>query len=109
MPTNWPPLTAPSWPPTELNTTGFETSDLRALAEILRDAGFTHAAPTAAERNIYFRDALCDHGHTVLGRMLISPSGVRYPVAVCTDATHRDILVLWPPYYCGHASANYTW
>lgn len=109
MPTNWPPATAPSWPPAELGTTWLSTSDLRTLISVLQEAGFTQDAPTAAERNAFFKDARCDHGDAVVGRMLISPSGIRYPVAVCNDATHRDVLVLWPPYYCGAGSGNYTW
>lgn len=108
MPTSWPPATAPAWPPPEVGTS-YEASDLRTLAEALLRAGFTHTAPTTAERSAYFRDARCDHGHAVIGRMLISPSGVRYPVAACNDTTHRDVLVPWPPYYCGFGSANYTW
>ena len=108
MPTNWPPVTAPVWPPPEIGTS-FEAGDLRSLVEALREAGFTHAAPTSAERTAFFTSARCDHGHQVTGRMLVSPSGVRYPVAVCNNTTHRDVLVLWPPYYMGFDSANYTW
>jgi hypothetical protein len=109
MPLNWPPASAPSWPPPELETSGLSTSDLLTLARILLALGFTHAAPTNAERIAHFRDARCDEGHTVTGRMLISPSGVRYPVAVCMGATHRDVLVQFPPYYLGFNSANFTW
>lgn len=109
MPTNWPPAGAPSWPPPEVSTTWLSCSDLRALAALLLSLGFTHAAPTTAENNAFFKNARCDHGDPVIGRMLISPSGVRYPVAVCNDSNHRDVLVLWPPYYTGAGSANYTW
>lgn len=109
MPTNWPPATAPPWPPPEASTTGITTGDLRALALLLLELGFTHAAPTTAERVAFFNQARCDHGHSVVGRMLISPGGTRYPVAVCSDAAHRDVLVLWPPYYCGAGSRNYDW
>lgn len=104
MPINWPPPTAPSWPPPELETDWFSTSDLRTLARTMLEYGFTQDAPTTAERNAYFVNARCDHGDTVIGRMLVSPSGTRYPFAVCTDAAHRDLLVLWPPYYSGARS-----
>jgi hypothetical protein len=41
----------------------------------------------------------------VIGRMLVSPDGLRrYPFAVCNDPVHRDLLVLWPPYYAGCGS-----
>lgn len=109
MPTNWPPATAPTWPPPELETTGFQSGDLRSLALLLLALGFTHEAPTSAENTAFFNAARCDHGDRVTGRMLISPSGVRYPVAACRGASHRDVLVLWPPYYTGYDSANYTW
>ena len=109
MPINWPPATAPTWPPPEISPIWFSTSDLKELVEILREIGFTHAAPTTAERSLYFPTTVrCDHNHQVTGRMLISPGGTRYPVAVCKDAIHRDVLVLWVPYYCGPESANYT-
>lgn len=109
MPTNWPPATAPPWPPPEIGTgpgAGLECSGLIVLIRHLRELGFTQAAPTAAERNAYFRDARCDEGHTVIGRMLVSPGGTRYPFAVCAEATHRDLLALWPPYYCGWDSGR---
>lgn len=106
MPVNWPPPTAPVWPPPELSTTWLSFSDIRVLVAYMQDLGFTQSAPTAAERNLYFKDARCDHGDTVLGKMLISPGGVRYPFAVCTDAGHRDLLVLWPPHYAGFDSGR---
>ena len=109
MPINWPPASAPSWPPPEISATWFSAGDLRCLVSVLLKAGFTHVTPTTAERNLYFTNARCDHGHTVLGRMLISPSGGRYPVGICNNATHLDVLVLWPPYYCGAGSRNYEW
>lgn len=109
MPTNWPPASAPSWPPPEINSVWFDSSDLKVLVETLLEAGFTHSAPTAQERSAYFNNARCDHGHPVIGRMLISPSGTRYPVAVCNDGNHRDVLVQWPPYYMGSGGGNYTW
>ena len=103
MPLNWPPVTAPSWPPPEVGTS-LECSDLRTLVAVLRDFGFTQAAPTSAENTAFFNSARCDHGDRVTGRMLVSPSGIRYPFAVCRDAAHRDLLVLWPPYYAGALS-----
>jgi hypothetical protein len=73
-----------------------------ALLDCLRDMGFTHAAPTGAERNLFFRDTRDDDGHSVLGRMLVSPGGTRrYPFCVCQDPQHRELLVIWPPYTCG--------
>ena len=107
MPLSWPHPEAPPWPPPEISDTWLSCSNLRTLVEILLEAGFTHSAPTAAERNKYFKDARCDHGDEVIGRMLISPSGVRYPIALCKDSVHRDVLVLWPPYYTGAGSRNY--
>ncbi len=101
MPTSWPPATAPSWPPPELGTTWLSTSDLRTLALILLEAGFTMQTPTSAERTAFFKNARCDHGDTVTGRMIVSPSGTRYPFAICSNGAHRDLLVLWPPYYAG--------
>jgi len=110
MPTNWPPAGAPAWPPSELGTTWLSCSDIRTLVSVLLEAGFTHAAPTTAENNAFFKNARCDHGDTVVGRMLVSPGGIRYPVAICTNSTHRDVLVLWPPYYCGARSGEgWTW
>lgn len=107
MPISWPNPDAPSWPPPEISETWFSTSDLKTLIAILLEAGFTHAAPTPAETNAYFKKARCDHDHPVIGRMLVSPSGKRYPVAVCNDGTHRDVLVQFPPYYMGFGSRNF--
>lgn len=106
MPVNWPPATAPSWPPPELHPTWFSSGDLKNLLYELKEKGFTQAAPTSAERSAFFNSAQCDHGHQVIGRMLVSPSGVRYPFAVCNNAAHRDLLVLWPPYYQGWGSGE---
>ena len=107
MPLSWPHPDAPPWPPPEISDTWLSCSNLRTLIEILQEAGFTHDKPTPAEQNKYFKNVQCDHGDEVIGRMLVSPSNVRYPVAVCRDNTHRDVLVLWPPYYCGAGSRNY--
>jgi len=105
MATNWPPTegTYPAWPPPEIGP--FACSDWLTLLEALREAGFTHAAPTAQERNTFFRDALCGDNHQVIGRMVVSPDGTRrYPFAVCNNAADRELLVLWPPYTCGGLS-----
>ena len=105
MPINWPPAGAPSWPPAEISSDWLSCSDLRVLLRVLQEYGFTQAVPTSAENNAFFRDARCDHGDRVIGRMLVSPDGLRrYPFAVCNDANHRDLLVLWPPYYAGWGS-----
>lgn len=104
MPTNWPPTTAPPWPPAELNISWWSSGDIKNLVWELRELGFTQEAPTSAERTAFFNSAQCDHGHQVVGRMLVSPTGVRYPFAVCNNSGHRDLLVLWPPYYQGYGS-----
>lgn len=106
MPTNWPPPTAPAWPPLEIGASWFSTATLSVLVATLQELGFTHEAPTPDENNEYFKQVKCDEGHPCAGRMLISPSGTRYPIAYCTGAAHKDILVLWPPYYMGYASAD---
>lgn len=110
MPTNWPPATAPPWPPPELGFQVFEASDFTTLQAMLGEiAGkisvlWRVATPTTAENTACFKDARCDHGHQVTGRILVSPLGVRYPFALCNNAAHRDFLVPWPPYYCGTGS-----
>ena len=104
MPINWPPPTAPSWPPSEISSTWFSCSNWKVFIAIMQEHGFTAVSPTAAERNTFFKDAECDHGHGVLGAMFVSPGGTRYPFARCVDATHKDFLVLWPPYYAGAGS-----
>jgi hypothetical protein len=104
-PINWPPAGIPSWPPSDVSTSWLSASDLRSLVEALRDHGFTKENATTAENTTYFANARCQHGHTVVGRMLVSSDGLRrYPVAICTDSTHRDFLVPWPPYYGGAGS-----
>lgn len=100
MPTNWPPALNPA-------LTYFNDRSWSKLADAIVDlqaAGWTQRAPTTAERNLYFRDARCDHGHQVIGRMLISPTGDIYPFAVCNDGNHRAALVLWFPYDNGALS-----
>lgn len=106
MPINWPPASAPPWPPPEISPTWFSCSCLLAFVQAMSEGPYLIAAPTPAEHNQFFRDARCDHGHTVTGRMAII-GGVRYPIAICDDSIHKDVLVLWPPYYCGAGSANY--
>ncbi len=103
-PVNWPPDGMPSWPPTETGVTHISASDIRSLVEALHEYGFTKENPTTEETTNYFANASCQHGHTVIGRMLQSPLGTRYPVAICTDSSHRDLLVPWPPYYAGARS-----
>ena len=107
MPINWPPAagTYPAWPPPEIGADWLSCSDLRVLIQTLSEYGFTQAAPSGAETTLFFKDARCDHGDRVIGRMLVSLDGLRrYPFAVCNDAGHRDLLVLWPPYYAGWGS-----
>jgi len=77
------------------------------LFRVLEECRFTTEAPTKDEHILYFEKALCDEGHEVLGRMFVSPDGKRrYPVAVCQDERHKDVLVQFPPYYCGFDSAK---
>jgi len=107
MPTNWPPKTAPSWPPKELGGVYFSASNVTVLYQALEEAKFTSEPPTKEEFDLYFRTARCDHKHEVLGRMFISPDKKRrYPVAVCVDEKHEDVLVQFFPYYCGADSAS---
>ncbi len=84
-PSGWPHIEA--WPYTEL---------LRAVREL----GWTQVAPTSAENRNIFGPVRCDKGHTVAGRMLVTPQGQRLPFAVCTGA-EREALVLWPPFSLG--------
>ncbi len=105
MPTNWPPATAPTWPPPELGTNWFSSGNIKGLVYELQALGFTLATPTSAENSAFFPTSVrCDHGDRVVGRILVSPSGVRYPFAICNAPAHRDLLVLWPPYYAGFGS-----
>ena len=106
MPINWPPASAPSWPPPEISPTWFSAADLAAFLRNMREKLLTVSSPTPQEGRDYFDGVLCDHGHAVKGWIFVSPSEVRYPFAVCLDPIHRDVLVLWPPYYCGAGSAN---
>jgi len=108
MPLNWPPPDAPPWPPPEISDTWLSCSNLKVLIAVALEAGFTHEQPTPQENNLYFKDARCDHGDKVTGRMIVSPDGLRrYPFAMCNDNIHKDVLVLWPPYYCGAKSMNF--
>jgi len=93
---NWPPATGPSWPPP--GYTNLEAGSLTDAQDLIQQVGATTANPTNTERNTYFRDARCEDGHTVTGIMVVWPNGTRYPFARCTDATHRQALVLWDPY-----------
>jgi len=98
MAVNWPPAegTYPAWPPPEMGA----ASALREMYAFLRKhGGYTNAAPTAAERAAYFNNTQCSDGHNVVGRMLVSPDGLkRWPFCVCNNNGHRQALVLWPPY-----------
>jgi len=101
---NWPPPPGvyPAWPPPEIGSGWFSCDNWVTLARELLDLGFSHAPPSGAERNQFFRDARDDDGHSVIGRMLVSPDGLRrYPFCVCNNPAHRELLVLWPPYTAG--------
>ncbi len=108
MPTNWPPATAPSWPPPGFRQ--LEASDWTTLVTILQDidlTGWSVQTPTTAENQAYFTGLRCDHGHSqISGRIIQGPDGTRYPFAYCRQAGHRSLLVLWPPYEIGPGSAD---
>ncbi len=94
MATNWPPTpTYPPWPPVETGEVRF--SDIQTGIRTFQEAGFTRENPTAQENNTYFKGIRCDESHPCQGIMLVSPSGLRYPFAYCTGATHKSALVLW--------------
>jgi hypothetical protein len=106
MAVNWPPApdTYPTWPPPEFSG-GFWASDWLTAIREFQSKGFTHDAPTPQERNLFFRDAACGDGHNVIGRMVVSPDGLRrYPFAVCNSVQDRELLVLWSPFTCGWLS-----
>lgn len=96
--TNWPPAGI-TWPPPEYPNGVFWSNALDMIID-LRAAGWTLRVPTTAERNLYFTSARCDEGHQVVGRMAVSPSDASYPFAICNNAAHRQLLVLWGPDYC---------
>lgn len=105
--TNWPPVDAPSWPPAEISTNRLECSDAKTLIYELQSFGFTRSNPTAQENQTWFKSVRCDEGHPCSGIVVVSPLGVRYPFAYCNGATHKQLLVLWPPDYCmGAGSFN---
>ena len=96
MATNWPPAAAPPWPPAGFSRLEFAT--LADAQDFVQSEGWSSAAPTGRESSSFFKNASCDDGHAVVGRMLVSPDGTRYPFAVCNNAAHRQFLVLWPPF-----------
>lgn len=97
MGVNWPPAAAPAWPPPEFGGR-LESGDLDTLVQQLRELGYTDRAPTAAETRAFFRDARCDNGHAVVGRMVVHPTnGTTWPFALCNNAERR-LLCLWAPY-----------
>lgn len=97
MATNWPPApgTYPAWPPAEAGGDSWEFSSIQTAIDILLAEGYTKDKPTAAEKRDFFTGVLCDHGDPCSGIMVVSPTGVRYPFAYCTGATHKSALVLW--------------
>ena len=96
-PTNWPPAIMPQWPDNY-------ASVWRALAQFMRDSGWTIVLPTGGERHKYFEGVLDGDDHPVRGIMVVSNTGVRYPFAVCTDLAHLELLVPWFPYIMGTLS-----
>lgn len=95
-PTNWPPALGTPWPAI------WSSFDLESFLAHLESIGWTNVAPTAQERSQFFDDARCSLGHPVVGRMVVTTGGVRYPFAGCNtnhDASGaRAALVLWEPY-----------
>ena len=94
MATNWPPPTAPAWPPAGYTNLGFSTIDEGRL--FCAAAGYPIVAPTAAETTAFFANARCDQAHRVDG-IIVVINGVRYPFAQCRGAEKLN-LMLWPPY-----------
>lgn len=108
MATNWPPINPyPSWPPEELNITWLSFSSIQVAFIWLTNEGWTWANPTAQENQDYFTQVRCDEGHPCAGIMIISPTGVRYPFAYCTGATHKSALVLWVVGYDDNSNPCY--
>ena len=97
MATNWPPTpgTYPAWPPVELGTGWLSFADIQTGIAVLQELGFTRSNPTAQENQTYFKNVRCDEGHPCSGIIVVSPGGLRYPIAYCTGATHKSALVLW--------------
>ncbi len=95
--TAWPP-SGVAWPPAGWSYV--EAWPYSALVAAVREWGWTQAAPTATENRNIFGPVRCDQGHTVTGRVLVTPRGARLPFAVCTGA-EREALVLWPPFTLG--------
>lgn len=95
--TNWPPATAPSWPPP--GYINLEAGSYDAAVQMVQECGATTAQPNGQERSAYFNNARCNDGHTVQGIMVVWPNGTKYPFARCTDVAHLEGLVLWDPFY----------
>lgn len=86
---------ASNWPPTDPYPSWLSFSTLQGAALYFAEHGFTLENPTAQENQSYFKQVRCDHGDPCSGLMLVSPGGLRYPVAYCTGATHKSALMLW--------------
>lgn len=96
MSENWPPTYPyPTWPPEELGVVWFSFSSIQAGISALLEYGFTKANPTALENQNYFQGVRCDENHPCSGMIVVSPMGLRYPIAYCTGATHKSCLVPW--------------
>lgn len=103
MEANWYPATAPEW------KENMSFSNLKTMINMLQEEGWKQSEPTLQEQAEYFSNARCPHGDKVIGRMLISPQNVRYPIAVCVDDKHQDVLVPFLPYFMGAGSRrNYV-
>jgi hypothetical protein len=102
---NWPPATAPAWPPPgytslEFSRTAIQEGLASSPKNTLASLGFTSVNPTQAEK-ADFAACRCEQGHTVDGVILrFAADGKRYPFAMCSDPVHQQFLVLWnAPFY----------
>lgn len=106
---NWPPdpQTYPEWPPRDWINADYQAfSCLRSMVNELQILGFTLERAKQPDEVIYsFKDVQCGQGHNVQGWMLVTPDGQqRFPFAVCVNATHQELMTLWPPYSAGPQS-----
>lgn len=102
MALNWPPPTAPVWPPAGYS--GLQFGSLEAAQAFAEAAEWTYRSPTNTENRTYFRDARCNEDHTLTGLMLVVDD-IAYPFARCNGpAGERTFMVLWGPDYVAGAT-----
>lgn len=99
--TNWPPASAPPWPPPGYSI--FETSSIDDALRIVEEIGWTWRNPTTAENNEFFNSVRCQLGHRVDGVMVTDtrPGGLVYPFARCRGPDSEG-MALWWPYSLGY-------